>query len=70
VEHSEEAVVVRVRSAPEDGRATEEARRALAEALDVAASRVRLVTGARSRAKVFEVSGLTADELQVRLGAT
>jgi hypothetical protein len=70
VERSEHGFVVRVRSAPEGGRATEEARRTLAEALDVPASRVRLVTGARSRAKVFEVVGLTADELQVRLGAT
>jgi uncharacterized protein YggU (UPF0235/DUF167 family) len=60
-------LVVRVASAPEKGRATEEARRALAEALDVAASRLRLVRGATSRTKVFEVSGLSPVETRTRL---
>jgi uncharacterized protein len=61
-------VVIRVRAAPEGGRATEEARRALATALGLPPSRVRLVTGARARTKVFEIADLTADDLRVRLG--
>ncbi len=67
VEAGAQGVVVRVRAAPEGGRATEEARRALAEALSVPASRVTLRTGARSRTKAFEVAGLTPEEVAVRL---
>jgi uncharacterized protein YggU (UPF0235/DUF167 family) len=63
-------VVVRVRSAPEARRATEEARRALAGALNVAPSRVRLRSGARSRTKTFEVDGMGDDQLSMRLWAT
>ena len=47
--------VIRVRAAPESGRATEEARRALARHLGVPASTVELRTGPRSRRKVFRV---------------
>jgi len=61
---------VRVRAAAEGGKATEEARRVLATALGIAPSRVRLLRGASSRVKVFEVEGCTADDLRVRLGAT
>jgi uncharacterized protein YggU (UPF0235/DUF167 family) len=70
VEVGPEGVTVRVRAAPEHGRATEEARRVLARTLRVPPSRVRLLTGARSRRKVFEVDGLTADDLRVRLWTT
>jgi len=70
VERGPEGIRVRVRAAPEGGRATEEARRAIASALRVAPSTVRLVRGARSRTKVFEIEGLTADDLRVRLGGT
>ncbi len=63
-------VRVRVRAAPEGGKATEEARRALAATLGIAPSRVRLLRGATSRTKVFEIEGFTAADLQVRLGAT
>jgi uncharacterized protein YggU (UPF0235/DUF167 family) len=70
VEAGPDAVRVRVRAAPEGGRATEEARRAVAAALGLPPSAVRLLRGARSRTKVFEVEGLTADDLHVRLGAT
>jgi uncharacterized protein YggU (UPF0235/DUF167 family) len=63
-------VVIRVRVAPEGGRATEEARRALARALDVAPSRIALRTGARSRTKVFTVEGLSIGDVEVRLRAT
>jgi len=61
---------VRVRAAAEGGKATEEARRAIASTLGVAPSRVRVLRGATSRTKVFEIEGLTADDLRVRLGAT
>ena len=67
VEVGPEGTVVRVRSAPERGRATQEAARALADALGVAASRVRLRTGARSRTKTFEVDGMTLEELERRM---
>ena len=50
------ALTIRVRAAPEAGRATEEARRALAAHLGVPAGSVRLRAGTRSRRKVFEVA--------------
>ncbi|MGH2641264.1 MAG: DUF167 domain-containing protein [Actinomycetota bacterium] len=67
VELSAGRIVVRVRSAPEDGRATEEARKALATALGVVSSSVTLRRGRRSREKVFEVSDLSRDEVLQRL---
>jgi Uncharacterized conserved protein len=60
-------IVVRVRAAPEGGRATEEAAKALAVALGLPRTRVRLRTGARSRTKVFDLEGITPDELRRRL---
>jgi len=69
VEAGAEGVVVRVRAAPEAGKATEEAARALADALGVPPTRVRLRTGARSRTKTFEVEGLSIEELHRRLRA-
>ncbi|MBI4260601.1 MAG: DUF167 domain-containing protein [Actinobacteria bacterium] len=63
------AITVRVAAPPSEGRATEEARRALAGALGVPPSRVSLRTGARSRTKVFEVRGLSGEEALRRLGA-
>lgn len=70
VEAGPDGVIVRVRAAPEGGRATEEARLALAEALGVPRSRVLLRAGARSRIKVFEVPGMNAEDLEMRLRAT
>jgi uncharacterized protein YggU (UPF0235/DUF167 family) len=46
-----------------DGQATEAARRLLADGLGVAPSTVRLVSGARSRLKRFDVFGMDADAL-------
>ncbi|MGZ8584951.1 MAG: DUF167 domain-containing protein [Actinomycetota bacterium] len=67
VEAGTEGIVVRVRAVPEGGRATDEARRALAKAAGVPASAVRLRVGARTRTKVFEVRGVDAAALERRL---
>ena len=66
----ERGIVVYVRAAPADGRATEEARRALAERLGVPGSAVELHRGARSRTKVFEVAGYGQQQAEMRLRAT
>ena len=63
-------IVVRVRAATEGGQATDEARRALAEALGVPGSRVARRRGTRSRTKVFEVAGLDQQQAAMRLRAT
>jgi hypothetical protein len=67
VEASSSGIVIRVRAIPDGGRATEEARRALADALRVAPSSVSLRRGGRSREKVFEVATLTKEEALQRL---
>jgi uncharacterized protein len=67
---NDRGIVVRVRAEPEGGRATEEARRALAEALGVPGSAVVLHSGTRSRDKVFEVAGLGQPEAEMRLRTT
>ncbi|MFN7016603.1 MAG: DUF167 domain-containing protein [Fimbriimonadales bacterium] len=48
--------VARVTAPPTDGEANRAVIRLLAESLDVAPSRIRLVAGAHSRQKVFEVA--------------
>ena len=70
MEAGPERVLVRVRAAPEGGRATDEARRALARVLGVPASRVRLRAGARQRIKVFEVDGMSSVDIEVGLRGT
>jgi len=67
VEVSSSGIVIRVRAIPNGGRATEEARRALADALRVTPSGVTLRRGRRSREKVFEVATLTEEEALQRL---
>ena len=62
-----DALKVRVTAAPVDGRATEAARAVVAAALGVAASRVTVVTGARSRLKGLRIDGLDAAEVEDRL---
>jgi hypothetical protein len=59
-------IVIRVRAAPAGGRATEEARRALAGRLGVPPSRVTLLRGHRSRDKTFEVADMTRGEVLQR----
>lgn len=61
-------VVVRVRAAPERGRATAEAAAALAALVGVPPSAVTLRTGARSRVKVFAVDGVSEADLERALG--
>ncbi|HJR98305.1 MAG TPA: DUF167 family protein [Actinomycetota bacterium] len=56
-------VVIRVRSAPEGGRATAQAAAALASLLGLPKSAVTLRTGARSRIKIFAVDGVSQDRL-------
>lgn len=50
-------LTIRVRAAPTGGEATREAARALASHLRVAPTAVTLRRGARSRVKIFEVTG-------------
>jgi uncharacterized protein YggU (UPF0235/DUF167 family) len=57
---TEAGLVVAVASPPEKGRATEEARGALAEALGVPPSAIELRSGATARRKVFAVTGVGA----------
>lgn len=52
-----EALRVAVTEAPEDGRANEAVRRALAAALGIAPSAVELAQGATSRLKSFRIAG-------------
>ncbi len=68
IEAGPDIVVIRVAAPPADGRATEEARKALARAAGVPSSRVSVVRGERSRTKVFLVSGVTTVEVVSALG--
>lgn len=60
------ALVIAVHQPAVDGRATEAARRALAQALRLRPAAVTLVSGATSRDKVFRVTGPGA-ELDARV---
>jgi uncharacterized protein YggU (UPF0235/DUF167 family) len=62
------ALVVRVRERAVEGRATEAALSALAEALDVSRRAVTLVHGATSRTKVVDVEG-DDERLEARVAA-
>jgi uncharacterized protein (TIGR00251 family) len=63
----EGALELRVGAPPVEGRANEAARRLLAKLTGLPRSAVRLVTGARSRQKVFRLEGIAPDELRRRL---
>ncbi len=58
----DDALVVRVRERAVDGRATEAALRALADALGVRRGGVGLVTGTTSRTKVVEFDDAACEE--------
>jgi hypothetical protein len=64
---TEQGLVVGVAAAPVQGKANEEARRAVASALGVSPSAVELRTGGRSRSKVFAVTGLDLETARARL---
>ncbi len=64
---TEGMVQIRVTAAPEDGRATEAARRALASALGLRRTAVELEAGATSRIKRFRVDGLNEATARQRL---
>ena len=60
---------VRVAAVPEHGRATAEALDLLAEALEVPRSSLTLVSGAASRDKIVELSGIAPAEIERRLAS-
>jgi uncharacterized protein YggU (UPF0235/DUF167 family) len=60
---------IRVRAAPEAGRANAEAARALAIAVGVPPTAVSLVRGGRSRVKTFAVEGVSDEALRDALSA-
>jgi uncharacterized protein YggU (UPF0235/DUF167 family) len=64
VERGPDGPVIRVRAAPEGGRATAEAARSLATAVGVAPTAVTLVRGRRSRLKTFAVEGVSDEALR------
>jgi uncharacterized protein len=68
-EWRDEVLRVRVREKAEKGAANEAVARLLAKALGVPVSTVVLKRGATSREKLFELDGLSEDEMRRRLGA-
>lgn len=65
-----EAWKLRVRSAPERGRANDDVVELLARHLAVPRADVRVVSGHTSRDKVVEIERMTAEETERRLAAT
>lgn len=55
VEIADGRVLVKVRTKPEDGKATAAVQALLAQALEVAPSKVEMLRGATSREKVFRI---------------
>jgi uncharacterized protein len=64
---TEQGLVIAVAAAPVQGKANEEARKAMASILGVSPSAVELRSGARSRSKVFAVAGLDLETARARL---
>ena len=60
---------LRVRSAPERGRANEEVTDLLARMLNLTPRDVRIVSGHTSREKLVELDGLTIEEAERRLSS-
>lgn len=63
-----DTLVVAVSARAVDGRATEAALRAVAEAFGLAMRELTLVSGATSRTKIVDISGDHHDRLQELLG--
>jgi len=62
-------VVVRVAAPPVDGRATEEARRLIADLLGLPRRAVTLRSGVRGRVKIFVIDGLTDEQIHARIAS-
>lgn len=56
-----EAIKIKLRAAPVDGRANDALLDYLARRLDVARTHVRIVSGAAGRRKIVQIDGVTAD---------
>jgi uncharacterized protein YggU (UPF0235/DUF167 family) len=67
IELTDAGLVIRVAAPPEKGRATDHARRALADALDVPPSSIELRSGPSSRRKTFTIKGITALDARRKL---
>lgn len=65
-----DAIRIRVAAPPVDGAANEELVRLLAERLGLPRRAIRLKSGATGRRKTVEITGLTAAEVERRLGLT
>ena len=61
------ALKLGVTAPPEDGRANVAVTILLADVLEIARSRVRVVRGSASRSKTIEIEGLSGDEIRRRL---
>lgn len=62
-----DAIRVKLRAPPVDGRANEALLAFLAERLQLRTSALRLVTGEKSRLKIVAISGIGADDARRRL---
>ncbi|AKU96766.1 hypothetical protein AKJ09_03430 [Labilithrix luteola] len=62
-----DAVEVSLAAPPVDGAANEELVRTLAKVLDVAKRQIQFVRGEGSRTKLLSVTGLSADEIALKL---
>ncbi|MGD2141314.1 MAG: DUF167 domain-containing protein [Burkholderiales bacterium] len=58
---------IRVRQAPEAGRANEALRRLIAKTLEVSLERIRIVAGTSSPHKTIEIAGLEEKAILARL---
>lgn len=70
LEVSGDSLILRVRERAVEGAANEACIRALATALGVAPSTVRLLRGAHARVKLFQVEGIDEAQARERLGLT
>lgn len=62
-----DTVAVKLTAPPVDGAANKSALEFLAERLEIKKSQIELVSGHTSRDKVFEIDGLSTDEIRERL---
>ena len=60
---------IRVRQAPENGKANDAVRRLLSKTLEIPLDRIRLVSGASSPHKTIEIIGMDATALYKKLSA-